>query len=187
MSAIDPRSLPETVEGLREAWAVIEGLWPPTYERAKRLPPSVVNDRVDDEWSFLETLRHLLFATDVWVRRSVVDDAGAWHPLGIPPDLRTGEPDEAGFVESSGIDIWATPSLDEVLEARSLYVGIVREVVDGLTQESLRAATVHNPPWIPQSNVIPVSACLRVVIREEWEHHGFAVRDLEVLEQQLRG
>ena len=32
------------------------------------LPPDLLHERVDDEWSFIETLRHLVFATDAWVR-----------------------------------------------------------------------------------------------------------------------
>ena len=27
-----------------------------------------------------------------------------------------------------------------------------------------------------------VSGCLRVILNEEWEHHRFAVRDLDVIE-----
>lgn len=30
---------------------------------------------------------------------------------------------------------------------------------------------------------VPVGGCLNVVISEEWAHHGFAARDLAVLEQ----
>ena len=30
---------PADADGFREAWAIIERVWPPTVERAKRLPP----------------------------------------------------------------------------------------------------------------------------------------------------
>lgn len=58
-------------EGLAEAWAMIEEIWEVTVARARTLPPESLFDRVDDEWSFVETLRHLVLATDCWLRRMV--------------------------------------------------------------------------------------------------------------------
>jgi hypothetical protein len=63
-------------------------------------------------------------------------------------------------------------------------MGLVRDVVSDLTPERLSQASAHNPPWIPPATPIPMSDCLGVVIREEWEHHEFATRDLAVLEKQ---
>src|SRR5690349_4684504 len=61
---------PTDAAGFREAWAILERLWAGTVERARRLPPELLHERVHDEWSFIETLRHLLFATDAWVLRA---------------------------------------------------------------------------------------------------------------------
>lgn len=177
--------MPKTPEGFRDAWLVVERAWRSTCSRAKTLPESALHESVNGEWSFVETQRHLLFATDVWVRRSVLDEPGAYHRLGMPPDLRTGQADPGGAVSQWGIDVWATPSLDEVLDARAEYMSLVREVVDDLTHDKLSQPSAHNPPWMPPDAVVPLSVCLRVVIREEWEHHGFATRDLAVLEKQL--
>ena len=57
----------------------------------------------------------------------------------------------------------------------------MRDVVGDLTPDTLGQASAHNPPWIPSATAIPMSTCVAVVIREEWEHHGFATRDLAVL------
>src|SRR3954467_11679314 len=57
--------------GLAEAWAMIEDIWQATLERARTLPESSLFERVDDEWSFVETLRHLVLATDIWLRRMI--------------------------------------------------------------------------------------------------------------------
>jgi hypothetical protein len=62
---------------------------------------------VDDEWSFTETLRHLVFATDAWVRRAVLGDPSTWHPLGLPWD---GAPELPGIPRDRG----ARPSLEKV-------------------------------------------------------------------------
>ena len=177
--------MPNTADGLREAWSIVERTWRSTFSRARQLPESRLHENVNGEWSFVETQRHLLFATDVWVRRSILDEPGAWHRLGMPPDLRTGQPDPSGVVSQWGIDVWATPSLDEVLDARDEYMDLMRDVVGDLTPDTLGQASAHNPPWIPSATDIPMSTCVAVVIREEWEHHDFATRDLAVLENQV--
>ena len=56
--------------GFREAWEVLERLWGQSVERARRLPPELLHESVDGEWSFIETLRHLVFVTDAWSGRS---------------------------------------------------------------------------------------------------------------------
>jgi hypothetical protein len=53
---------------------MIERLWPDTVARAGQLPESALRLRVDDERSFIEKLRHLVFATDAWVGRTILDE-----------------------------------------------------------------------------------------------------------------
>jgi hypothetical protein len=50
------------------------GLWGGTVERARRLPPALLHESVDGEWSYIETLRHLVFATDARIRRAILGD-----------------------------------------------------------------------------------------------------------------
>jgi Pentapeptide repeats (8 copies)/DinB superfamily len=57
---------PADPAGFREAWEVLERLWGQSVERARRLPPELLHESVDGEWSFIETLRHLVFVTDAW-------------------------------------------------------------------------------------------------------------------------
>ena len=181
-ATIDPRSIPITVERLPEAWAIIDRTWRVTFERARRLPEATLHERVADEWSFVETQRHLLFATDVWLRRQAVGDCDAWHRLGMPPDHRTGQPDPGGRLAAWGIDVDAVPSVDEILAVRGEYLRFIAAAIDDLSPDQLGRATTCNPPWIPPPTPVPMHTCFDVVIREEWEHHGFAVRDLAVLE-----
>src|SRR5215472_19152509 len=54
---------PADAAGFRDAWAILERLWRQTVDRARGLAPELLHERVDDEWSFIETLRHLVFAT----------------------------------------------------------------------------------------------------------------------------
>ena len=43
---------PADADGFREAWAIIERVWPATIERAKRLPADLLHERVEGEWSY---------------------------------------------------------------------------------------------------------------------------------------
>src|SRR5918997_238861 len=63
----------QTADDYRQLWDTIERLWSDTVARARRLPEDARQQRVDDEWSFVETLRHLVFATDAWASRTVLD------------------------------------------------------------------------------------------------------------------
>ena len=55
---------PPTPAGMRAAWAALEGEWGTTIALAAALPESAVYESVNGEWSFVQTLRHLVFAMD---------------------------------------------------------------------------------------------------------------------------
>jgi hypothetical protein len=165
--------------GFREAWDILERLWGETVERARRLPPGLLHESVGGEWSFIETLRHLVFATDAWVRRVILGDPSPWDPLDLPWD-------EMADTPAVPRDRHARPSLDEVLELRRDRMGTVRRVIEGLTAASLDGDTqpVEGPGW-PPSRSYPVRECLLCILNEEWEHRLYAERDLAAL--QARG
>jgi hypothetical protein len=168
---------PTGPEGFREAWDIVERLWGGTVERARGFTPQQLHESVDGEWSFIETLRHLAFATDAWVRRGVLGDPSPWDPLDLPWD---------GMEDTPGVprDRDVRPTLDEVLRLRHDRMATVRHVVDGLTPASLAASTepVDVPGWPPPGRSFPVSECLLTVLNEEWHHRLFAERDLDALE-----
>ena len=167
---------PSDPGGFREAWDIVERLWEGTVARARGLAPELLHESVDGEWSFIQTLRHLVFATDAWVRRAMLGDPSPWDPLDLPWDE---------MPETPGIprDRQARPPLDEVLALRRDRMTTVRTVVDGLTEESLAAHTqpVDEPGWPPPES-FPVRECLLVVLNEEWHHRHFAERDLDALD-----
>ena len=39
-----------------------------------RLPAAALDQQVSEEWSFAQTLRHLVFITDAWASRTVLDE-----------------------------------------------------------------------------------------------------------------
>ncbi|WP_250028769.1 DinB family protein [Paractinoplanes maris] len=170
-----PKMRPVDPAGFREAWDIVERLWEGTVERARKLPPALLHESVDSEWSFIETLRHLAFATDAWVSRAILGDPAPWHPLDLPWD---------GMEDTPGVprDRTVRPSLDEVLAVRLDRMATVRRVIDGLTDESLAADTtaVEGAGW-PPPRAFPVRKCLLTVLNEEWQHRLYAERDLDVL------
>src|SRR4051794_40187253 len=72
-----------TAEEIRDTWTLLEELWADTLAHAERLTEAVRQQRVEEEWSFVETLRHLVMAVDIWIGRMVLGDP-AFHPLGLP-------------------------------------------------------------------------------------------------------
>ena len=170
-----PAMRPADADGFRAAWDVVERLWEGTVQRARGLDPALLHASVDGEWSFIETLRHLVFATEAWVRRAVLGDPSPWDPLSLPWDEM---PDTPGVPR----DREARPSLDEVLVLRHDRMATVRRLVDGLDDESLDRATepVEGPGWPPPVS-FPVRDCLLTVLNEEWHHRLFAERDLDAL------
>ena len=59
--------------------------WTETIGSARALPEAGLNQNVDGEWSFVQTLRHLLFVSDSWVSRGMLGVRVPHHPLGLPP------------------------------------------------------------------------------------------------------
>ena len=170
---------PADADGFREAWALLEPLWERTVDRARRMDPELLHERVGGEWSFIETLRHLVFATDAWVRRALLGDPSPWHPLDLPHDEM---PDEPGVPR----DRDARPSLDEVLALRVDRMATVRHVLAELTDERLAGTTEPVPePGYPESEPFPVLRCLQAVLHEECAHRMYAERDLDLIADRI--
>jgi DinB family protein len=169
---------PTDADGFRRAWSVVMRRWDAAVERARALPEDLLHERVDGEWSFIETLRHLVFATDAWVLRAVLGDPTPYHPLGL---VHTEMPPDTPAVPH---DPDARPSLEEILAVRTDRIATVTRVLDELTDDRLEAMTQPvREPGYPASESFPVRRCLGAVVNEEWLHREFAERDLAGLEE----
>ena len=160
--------------GLCAAWSTLERTWAATLARVEGMPAGTVDISVGGEWSFAQTLRHLVLATDVWLRRAILAVEQPFHPLGIA----------GAGAEDEGLDMsiftTVTPAYAEVLEARAGRVTMVRDFLAGVTPDEL--ATTRQNPWAPEYPETTLS-CLHVILEEEWEHHRYAIRDLDAIEQ----
>jgi hypothetical protein len=160
-------------DGLVVAWATRERTWAALLARVAAMPAGTVDISVDGEWSFAETLRHLVLATDTWLGRATLEIERPYHPLGLTHAEAAGE----GFDMS--VFTTTPPTYAEVLEARADRVTMVRDFIAAVTPEMLGEArkNPHNPDY-PET----VRSCLHVILEEEWEHYRFAVRDLDTIE-----
>ena len=171
------RSLrPTDPDSAREGWAVVETFWDDTVAHARRLPEEALHRSVDEEWSFVETIRHLIFVIDSWFGHAVLGETNPFHEYGLPASFFT---DVAEF----GIDMSASPTFDQVMAVRADRLATVRDFLASATQADLDRERAPNtaPGWPPPA-VRTATECLRVLLNEEWAHHQFAVRDLAVVE-----
>jgi hypothetical protein len=163
-------------DGLRAAWAALERTWATTLARAAVMPAGTVDVSVDGEWSFAQTLRHLIMATDTWLRGAVLRIDRPFHPIGQPnSEYETDGGDMSVFVTG-------TPEFTDVLEVRAGHVALVRDFLTSVTPDELAEERMN--PWDPDQPET-VLTCLHVILDEEWEHHRYAVRDLDAIETRL--
>ena len=169
----------QTADECRRGWAMVMRRWDATMARARELPEEVLHERVDDEWSFVETLRHLVFATECWALRVIQGDPAPYSPVGLP---FTGWEVPAALP----VDPGARLELDVVLASRARRLEAVRRIVDGLTDAELERTTepVAGPGY-PESGTFAVRAAVATILREEYLHREFADRDLAVLAGRL--
>ena len=156
--------VPADADGVREAWSIIEALWADTMTRARSLPGTMLHERVDGEWSFLETVRHLVMVIDAWISGNVLGQQDQFHPIGVAPTFIL----DPGAM---GLDVNADPDLAEVAAVRDGRMDIVRKLV----------ATVTDPDLQRRRGDYTMLHCLWTLFDEEWAHRWYAIRDLDVL------
>lgn len=158
-----------TPEGLREGWVTVQAAWRTTVDQT---PPDLVDAHVDDEWSLAQTLRHLVLATDTWLRGAVLRVEQPFHEIG---QLFTGAAEMGVDTSPFRTD---TPTWHEVLEVRAGRQRLVTEFLDAVTPEQL--AEERDDPWGGDWRPT-VGDCIRVILEEEWAHLRYVRRDLALL------
>jgi len=157
-----------TPEDMRAAWAMLEDEWAKTVSRAQALPEARLHESVNDEFTFVQTLRHLVFAMDKWFTSPVLGEA--FDPIGLP---NTGSLDFAW----PGLDYDLTPSVFEALAVRADRATRFRDYLASVT-----ATDFARPIDVLENGVNPLQECIWTVFEEEFWHNRYAQRDLEQLE-----
>jgi hypothetical protein len=168
--ALRSRVHPTDPDVMGQGWPAFVAAWDRAIERARRLPEEAHHASVDGEWSFVETIRHLVFATDKWFTSPIL--GGAFHPMGLP---NSGSAD----VGWPGLDATAVPTLEDAIAAwRSRSERLHDHLVD------LEPAALAVEVTVLENGVCPVQECIGVVLEEHFQHLRYATRDLDRLERE---
>jgi hypothetical protein len=158
---------PETPEAMRQTWAGLEAEWEATLVLARARPESALHESVNDEWSFVQTLRHLVFAMDKWFTAPVLGED--FDPIGLP---------------NSGSVDFPWPGLEYDLEpsfAEALAVRTDRTARFGDYLTTVDAADLDRTIDVLENGPHALLDCLHTVFEEEFWHLRYARRDLELL------
>jgi uncharacterized damage-inducible protein DinB len=168
LSAPHARGLPRGLGGPRPAVGSDGG-------QGRTLDEEQLHESVDGEWSFIQTLRHLAYATDLWVFAVVQGLPDPYDPLDLPFDGYERFPNGIRYARD------ACPPLADVLALRRDRVARVRAFLGKLTQEQIESTVRFESTGWPFTNNFHVGQCLSTVVNEEWHHRNFAERDLDRL------
>ena len=160
----------QTPEGLRDGWLAVQAAWQTTVADT---PPELIDAHVEDEWSLAETLRHLILATDAWLRGGILGMEQPFHEIG---QIFTGA---AGMGFDMSIFRTEPPAYDEILAVRAERQQMVTDFLATATPELL--AEERDNPWGGGDWHPSVGDCLRVILEEEWAHLRYIRRDLALL------
>ena len=159
--------LPPTPEKMRAAWALLEAEWAKTIAHAQELPEAKLHESVNGEFSFVETVRHLVFAMDKWFTAPVLGEH--FHQIGLP---------NKGSLDFPWprLDYNLKPSVVEALVVRANRATRFRDFLASVTAEDFK-----RPVDVLENGEHPLQPCLHTVIEEEFWHNRYAVRDLALL------
>ncbi|WP_104116811.1 DinB family protein [Arthrobacter sp. B1805] len=157
----------QTPEGLREGWVAVQSAW---QEMVTSTPLELVDAHVEDEWSLAQTLRHLILATDAWLRGGILQVPQPFHEIG---QIFTGAREMSFDMSIFRAD---PPTYEEVLEVRAERQRQVTDFLATVTPESL--AEARDNPWGGGDWHPSVGDCIRVILEEEWAHLRYIRRDL---------
>lgn len=161
-------AFPDTPEQIRASWVLLEAEWAKTVARAQALGEVKMQKSANGEFSFVETVRHLVFAIDKWFTVPVLGDS--FYSGGLP---------NKGSIDFPfpGLDYSQKPSSAEALAVHADRSARYRDFVATVT-----AADLTRPTDVLENGEHPLLPCLHTVIEETFWHNRYAVRDLALLE-----
>lgn len=159
-----PAEPDEASASMDEVIALLEKM----IARASTFSEDARNRRVDDEWSTIESIRHMVFVIDIWLGKMIRRQDDPFHPIGLPPHFLPAKP------EGSSIDPQAHPGFDEACEVLMGRIGTLDAFVASLSPGELQRPI--------GTHAGTVAGGLGVVFDELTYHAGFVNRDLDKIE-----
>jgi hypothetical protein len=158
---------PADPAAMRESWDALEAEWTKTLTAAQALPEDRLHESVNNEFSLVQTMRHLVFAMDKWFTAPVLGEA--FDPMGLP---NTGSLD----FPWPGLDYDSAPSLADALAVRTHRADRFRDFLAALSP-----ADLDQPVEVLENGTHPLRECIFTVFEEEFWHNRYARRDLDLL------
>jgi len=163
-----PQRVPADVADARRQAGDVRALLEATIARAASLTEDGRHRRVNNEWSTIESIRHIVFVVDVWLSKAIKGEDDPFHPTGIPPHF------VPRVLPGSSIDADANPKFEEACEVLRGRLATLDEYLDALGPEELaREIGTHAEN---------VAGGLGVIFDELTFHNHFINRDLDVIE-----
>ena len=158
---------PADAVAMRETWAALEDDWSKTIASAGELPDEVAHASAGGEWSFVQTLRHLVFAIDKWFTVPVL--GGRFDPVGLP---------NSGSVDFPwpDLDQSSRPSFSEAVEVHADRAERVRTYLAAVEDADF-ARSIE----VLENGATDIREGLYTVFEEAFWHLRYARRDLALL------
>jgi DinB superfamily/Pentapeptide repeats (8 copies) len=152
--------------GVRSTWSRLMAEWEKLYAHVDDLSESVLMQSVNGEWSFRDTLRHMLFVHDKWFNWPLGNQR-TFSPIGLP---NTGSQGGAW----PGLDLASNPTYAETLIERRAQTQSFSKFVD-----NLNLAELPDTSAVLENGDMPTIMCVHAILEEEFEHLRYAWRDIE--------
>ena len=163
-----PQRIPADADDARRHTATVTELLEGTIARASALSEQQRRQRVDDEWSTVESLQHVAFVIDLWLGKVIKGEDDPFHPIGLPPHF------VPRAFPGSSIDADADPTFDEACEVLRGRLTTLADYCGDVTGDELaRPIGTHAET---------VAGGLGVIFDELTFHNGFMNRDLDAIE-----
>jgi hypothetical protein len=140
-----------------------------TMTRAASFSDEDLHRGVNDEWSTVESLRHIVMVIDVWLSKTILGETDPFHPIGLPPSFI------GTSIPGSSIDPNARPSFDEASEVLRGRLEVVHAYAAKVTDDDLERPV--------EAHAKTVGGALNVLFTELKAHNYFVNRDLDTIGQ----
>lgn len=153
----------------RAALAEAEARLDATIRRLGSFTEDERQQRVDDEWSAVESLRHLVLVIDLWLSKVISGDGDPFDPIALPPTFMP-----PTLFPGSSIDPNARPSSAATCAVLGGRVGQLRRSLEAMTADELSRPV--------EAHAGTVGGALAVIFTELAAHDRFLNRDLDRIE-----
>jgi hypothetical protein len=137
-------------------------------KRATSFSEDQLQSGVNDEWSTVESLRHIVMVVDVWLSKTLLGEDDPFDPIGLPPHFMPAK------LPGTSIDPDARPTFADACDVTRGRLAAVQSYVEDLRADDLARA-------VPNDYAKTVGGALSVLFLELKAHNHFINRDLDLV------